>query len=129
MNEVIGLIIITVGVAFDFFGVLGLLRLPDVYNRLQAATKCITLGTCGIMLGTFVMNGFTGLGIKALNGIEAKRIIQNTIEVTNKGLPMDEPPSPSDDFYFLYVITNRVVKFADWEDAGNEVIELPEEVK
>ena len=69
MNELIGLIIITVGVLFDFFGVLGLLRLPDVYNRLQAATKCITLGTCGIMLGTFVMNGFTGLGIKALIAI------------------------------------------------------------
>jgi len=60
-----------------------------------------------------------------LNGIEAKRIIQNAIEVTNKGSLMDEPPSPSDDFYFLYVITNRVVKFADWEDAGDEVIELP----
>ena len=42
---------------------------------------------------------------------------------------MDEPPSPSDDFYFLYVITNRVVKFADWEDAGNEVIELPKGVR
>jgi len=64
-----------------------------------------------------------------LNGIEAKRIIQNAIEATNKGSLMDEPPSPSDDFYFLYVITNRVVKFADWEDAGNEVIELPEGVK
>jgi len=61
-----------------------------------------------------------------LSGIEAKRIIQNAIEVTNKGSPMDEPPSPSDDFYFLYVIANRVAKLADWEDAGNEVIELPE---
>jgi len=60
-----------------------------------------------------------------LNGIEAKGIIQHAIEETNKGSLMDEPPSPSDDFYFLYVITNRVVKFADWEDAGNEVIELP----
>jgi len=64
-----------------------------------------------------------------LSGIEAKRIIQNAIEVTNKGSLMDEPPSPSDDFYFLYVIANRVVKFADWEDAGNEVIELPKGVR
>jgi len=61
-----------------------------------------------------------------LSGIEAERIIQNAIEETNKGSLMDEPPSPSDDFYFLYVIANRAVKFADWEDAGNEVIELPE---
>ncbi|MCD6591013.1 MAG: CRISPR-associated endonuclease Cas3'' [Candidatus Aenigmarchaeota archaeon] len=61
-----------------------------------------------------------------LNEIEAKRIIQNTIDATNKGSLIDEPPSLSDDFYFLYVMTNRVVKFADWEDAGDEVIELPE---
>lgn len=64
-----------------------------------------------------------------LNEIEAKRIIQNTIDATNKGSLIDEPPSLSDDFYFLYVMTNRVVKFADWEDAGDEVIELPGGVK
>ena len=39
-------ILISIGVAFDLVGALGLLRLPDVYNRLQAATKCVTLGTC-----------------------------------------------------------------------------------
>ena len=69
MNEIIGMIIIAIGVAFDFFGCVGLLRLPDVYNRLQAATKCVTLGTCGIMFGIFVMSGFTSLGIKALVAI------------------------------------------------------------
>jgi len=69
MNETIGMIIITMGVAFDAFGCIGLLRLPDVYNRLQAATKCVTLGTCGIMFGIFVMSGFTTLGIKALVAI------------------------------------------------------------
>ncbi len=69
MNETIGLIIIGIGVAFDFFGIIGLLRLPDVYNRLQAATKCVTLGTCGIMFGTLVYIGFTSLGIKALIAI------------------------------------------------------------
>ena len=66
MNEIIGFIIIAIGVVFDIFGSIGLLRLPDVYNRLQAATKCVTMGTCTIMLGVFVMNGFNRLGIKAL---------------------------------------------------------------
>lgn len=66
MNETIGFIIIIIGVAFDVFGCIGLVRLPDVYTRLQAATKCVTLGTCGIMFGVFVINGFNGLGIKAL---------------------------------------------------------------
>jgi len=36
----------------------------------------------------------------------------------------DEPPGPTDDFYFLYCIANRLVKVCDWEDAGNINIEL-----
>ncbi len=69
MNEIIGLVIIVIGVAFNLFGCIGLVRLPDVYNRLQAATKCVTLGTCGIMFGIFIYSGFTSLGIKALLAI------------------------------------------------------------
>ena len=66
MSDLIGLIFISVGLAFDVFGCLGLVRLPDVYNRLQAATKCVTLGTCSILFGTFLIMGFTAAGIKAL---------------------------------------------------------------
>ncbi|MGB2705859.1 MAG: monovalent cation/H(+) antiporter subunit G [Candidatus Omnitrophota bacterium] len=66
MSNAIGLIFITVGLAFDVLGCLGLVRLPDVYNRLQAATKCVTLGTCSILFGAFLMVGFTAPGIKAL---------------------------------------------------------------
>ncbi|MCM8781503.1 MAG: monovalent cation/H(+) antiporter subunit G [Candidatus Omnitrophica bacterium] len=67
MNETIGLFFIVIGLAFDFFGCLGLVRLPDVYNRLQASTKSVTLGTCGILLGLFLFKGFSSAaGIKAL---------------------------------------------------------------
>lgn len=66
MIDALGMAIIVIGVLFDAFGCIGLLRLPDVYNRLQAATKCVTLGTCGIMFGIFVMQGFSAAGIKAL---------------------------------------------------------------
>jgi len=66
MNEIAAKIVITVGVMFDLFGCVGLVRLPDVYNRVQAATKCVTLGTCMILVGVFVHWGFTGVGIKAL---------------------------------------------------------------
>lgn len=66
MNSVIGLAFICVGLAFDLFGCLGLVRLPDVYNRLQASTKCVTMGTCGILFGTFLIIGFTAAGIKSL---------------------------------------------------------------
>ncbi len=50
----VGGLFIVVGVAFDVLGCLGLVRLPDVYNRLQAATKCVTLGTCSILLGAAI---------------------------------------------------------------------------
>ena len=66
MRELIGLIIIGIGVAFDFFGSFGLIRLPDVYNRLQAATKGVTVGTWGILIGVCVLSGFNSLGVKAL---------------------------------------------------------------
>ena len=66
MSDVIGFIFIGIGLAFDLFGCLGLVRLPDVYNRLQAATKCVTLGTCSILLGVFFIVGPTAAGMKSL---------------------------------------------------------------
>jgi len=66
MSSIAGLIFIIVGLAFDLFGCLGLVRLPDVYNRLQAATKCVTLGTCSILFGTFLIVGFSFGGPKLL---------------------------------------------------------------
>ena len=66
MNEWIGIGFMALGVAFDLLGCLGLVRLPDVYSRLQAATKCVTLGTCSILIGVFVMACFSATGFKAL---------------------------------------------------------------
>jgi len=66
MIGIIGMIFVVVGLAFDFFGCLGLVRFPDVYNRLQASTKCVTLGTCSILFGLFLFQGFSAGGIKAL---------------------------------------------------------------
>ena len=66
MNEILGMIFIVIGLAFDFLGCLGLIRLPDLYNRLQASTKSVTLGTCGILFGLFLFKGFTAAGLKAI---------------------------------------------------------------
>ncbi|MCM8814418.1 MAG: monovalent cation/H(+) antiporter subunit G [Candidatus Omnitrophica bacterium] len=65
MNEYIGFAFIIIGALFDLFGCIGLVRLPDLYNRLQAATKCVTLGTCGMLFGAFIIFGFTVSGMKA----------------------------------------------------------------
>jgi multicomponent Na+:H+ antiporter subunit G len=66
MNETLGAALIVTGIVFDFFGCLGLVRFPDLYSRLQASAKCITLGTSGILLGLFCYKGFTATGVKAL---------------------------------------------------------------
>jgi len=69
IRETVGMVLIYIGIFFDFFGVLGLVRLPDIYNRLQAATKCVTFGTMGILLGVLVLQGFNAFGFKAIIGI------------------------------------------------------------
>ncbi len=65
-NVIVGYILITVGAFFDFFGCMGLVRFPDVYNRLQAATKCVTLGTIFILVGTAVVTATPTIAIKAI---------------------------------------------------------------
>jgi len=66
MNEIMSMVFIVIGLVFDFFGCLGLVRFPDVYNRLHSSIKCVTLGTSSILLGLFFFKGFTAAGIKAL---------------------------------------------------------------
>lgn len=66
MNEMIGIVLFIIGAGFNFFGCLGLMRLPDVYNRLQASTKCVTFGTIFILFGVLISSGFTATGMKAV---------------------------------------------------------------
>ncbi|HNS31889.1 MAG TPA: monovalent cation/H(+) antiporter subunit G [bacterium] len=66
MSDIIGQILIAIGLCFTFLGCVGLIRMPDVYCRLQAATKCVTLGTGSILLAALVMTGISGTGVKAM---------------------------------------------------------------
>jgi len=49
--ELVGVIVTGIGVVFLFLGNFGILRLPDVYNRIQAGTKCTTFGTFFTTIG------------------------------------------------------------------------------
>jgi multicomponent Na+:H+ antiporter subunit G len=49
--NLIGDILLVIGCAFIALGSLGLMRMPDVYNRLQAGTKAATLGAMSVLLG------------------------------------------------------------------------------
>jgi multicomponent Na+:H+ antiporter subunit G len=64
--HVIAFVVMLGGLFFDVVGCLGLVRLPDVYNRLQAGTKCVTLGTFLILLGVLIRFGFGSMGFKAI---------------------------------------------------------------
>ena len=49
--RLIGAIVILIGSIFLFLGALGILRMPDLYNRMQAGTKSTTLGSILTLLG------------------------------------------------------------------------------
>jgi multicomponent Na+:H+ antiporter subunit G len=66
MSDIIGYILITVGILFDIFGCIGLVRFPDIYNRLQASTKCVTLGTILLLVGVAVISGLSATAAKAI---------------------------------------------------------------
>jgi multicomponent Na+:H+ antiporter subunit G len=61
--------LVVVGTFFLFVGTVGLLRLPDVYNRLHATSKATTLGAASIFLAGFVRFGPGGAGLTSLVGI------------------------------------------------------------
>jgi multicomponent Na+:H+ antiporter subunit G len=66
MSDVIGYILIVLGVLFNLFGCIGLVRFPDVYNRLQASTKCVTLGTVLLLFGVALASGSGAMAAKAV---------------------------------------------------------------
>ena len=55
LHLIIGEIITGIGTIFLFLGGLGVFRLPDVYNRVQAGTKCTTLGAFLTIMGVGIM--------------------------------------------------------------------------
>lgn len=50
-HQLIGAVISILGGAFLVLASVGLLRMPDVYNRMQAGTKATTLGSILFLLG------------------------------------------------------------------------------
>ncbi len=66
MTDFLGYILIITGILFNIFGCIGLVRFPDVYNRLQASTKCVTLGTILLLVGVAFISGMGSLSAKAV---------------------------------------------------------------
>ena len=49
--EIFGSFVTLFGSIFLFLGALGILRMPDIYNRMQAGTKATTMGSIFFMMG------------------------------------------------------------------------------
>jgi len=63
LTDIISIICLIGGLFFLFVGALGLLRLPDVYNRLHATTKCDTLGA-GLLLLSLALQSSAAVGVR-----------------------------------------------------------------
>ncbi len=61
--------LVAVGCFFLTVGTIGLLRLPNVYNRMHATSKPTTLGTAAVFLAGFVHFGPGAGGLPSLVGI------------------------------------------------------------
>ena len=49
-------LLLLLGAAFLLLGAIGLVRMPDVYNRIQAGTKSVTLGVVAFLLGIALLH-------------------------------------------------------------------------
>jgi len=56
MHHWLGACVTFAGAAFLFLGALGIVRMPDLYNRMQAGTKATTLGNLLTLLGIGIIH-------------------------------------------------------------------------
>ena len=59
MQQLIGDILIVIGIIFMSLGVIGIYRFKDFYARLLASSKVDTVGALTIMIGVIIKHGFT----------------------------------------------------------------------
>jgi len=50
LGDALAMVCLAIGLFFMAVGAIGVIRMPDAYHRLHAATKCTTLGLLGLLL-------------------------------------------------------------------------------
>ncbi len=94
--QYIALFFIFGGLFFLFVGVLGLIRLPDLYTRMHAMGKCDTLGTGMMLIGIMIFIGditnatkllMIGAMVATINPVITHLIAKTAY---NRGTPMAE---------------------------------------
>jgi multicomponent Na+:H+ antiporter subunit G len=67
MKDAIVVALCAVGLAFSLSGAVGILRMPDVYCRIQCSSKTITMGALPVLLALVIAEGpITPYGSRAL---------------------------------------------------------------
>lgn len=69
MEIVLNIIIILfllAGIFFFFVGVVGLIRMPNVFTRMHATTKCDTMGAGLVFAGLIMWQGFSFISANIL---------------------------------------------------------------
>ena len=67
MTEAVVIALSVIGLAFSLSGVVGILRMPDVYSRIQCSTKTITMGALPVLIAIVVGEGpVSNYGSRAL---------------------------------------------------------------
>ncbi|MCS7251566.1 MAG: monovalent cation/H(+) antiporter subunit G [Anaerolineae bacterium] len=66
MKEIVSLVLIAIGAALMLIAGIGLLRMPDLYTRMSAATKATTMGVGSILLAAAVHFSEPAIAARAL---------------------------------------------------------------
>jgi multicomponent Na+:H+ antiporter subunit G len=57
MREAITIALFVIGLAFSLSGAVGILRMPDVYCRIQCSSKTVTMGALPVLVALVVGEG------------------------------------------------------------------------
>lgn len=66
IQEIVVLFFLISGLFFFVVGVVGLVRMPDVFTRMHATTKCDTMGAGLIFLGLIIWQGVNLVSLSIL---------------------------------------------------------------
>lgn len=97
--NIIILICLASGLFFFFVGVVGLVRMPDVFTRMHATTKCDTMGAGLIFLGLIIWQGMSFVSLNILlilifvwltNPTAAHAIAKSAYKRLESGLEIEE---------------------------------------
>ncbi len=108
-TELLASLFLTLGGFFVLVGGVGILRMPDLYTRMHAASVTETMGTLLMMVGLMILTGWTLASFKLfaillfllLTAPVASYAVANTALVAgvkprldNEGPPIDAPEVP-----------------------------------